>query len=342
LRAARAAIALACVMAAIALAPLPARASEVGCNGEAALCARPLGEVAFATTHNSMASTANGFVPPNQRRSMRAQLEHGIRAFQIDAFFGTPRGGRVSTDLSGPLGDAAELPTAVLRGAQRIHQSLGAPPPGTPHDVYLCHVFCELGAVKMLDEMRVVRAFLDAHPREVLVMVIEDYVPPAAIREVLRDAGLESELLAAEPAQPAEPTQPAEPAEPAKPLPTLGEMIDAGTRLEVSLENGDDPPTLPNAFTGLVQETPFTFRRPRDLERPSSCATNRGTDDAPVFQFNHWVTPAEPVTARRVNTSILRERLVECTARRERGPTLVAVDFAEQGDVLGVVERLNR
>jgi hypothetical protein len=26
----------------------------------------------------------------------------------------------------------------------------------------------------------------------------------------------------------------------------------------------------------------------------------------------------------------------------ERGPTLVAVDFAEQGDLLGVVERLNR
>ena len=119
-------------------------------------------------------------------------------------------------------------------------------------------------------------------------------------------------------------------------------MIDAGTRLQVSLENGADPPTLPNAFAGLVQETPFTFRRPRDLERPSSCATNRGTDGAPVFQFNHWVTPAEPVTATRVNTSILRERITECTVTRGRGPTLVAVDFAEQGDLLGVVERLNR
>ena len=103
----------------------------------------------------------------------------------------------------------------------------------------------------------------------------------------------------------------------------------------MSLEHGDDPPTLPNAFDGLVQETPFTFRRPRDLERPSSCSTNRGTDGAPVFQFNHWVTPAEPVTANRVNTSILRERIAECTVTRQRGPTLVAVDFAEQGDLLG-------
>jgi hypothetical protein len=143
---------------------------------------------------------------------------------------------------------------------------------------------------------------------------------------VLRDAGLESALLAESGAR----------------LPTLGEMIDAGTRLQVSLENGDDPPTLPNAFTGLVQETPFTFRRPRDLEAASSCRTNRGPDGAPVFQLNHWVTPAEPFTARRVNSSLLRARLDRCTARRGRGPTLVAVDFAEQGDLFGVVHRLNR
>ena len=320
-------VAGACALALVALVPVPARAAESRCNGEEQLCARSLGDVAFATTHNSMASTENGFVPPNQRRSMRAQLEHGIRAFQIDAFSGTPRGNRVYTDLSGPLGQAAELPPVAVRSAQLIHRRLGAPPAGTPYDVYLCHVFCELGAVRMLDEMHVVRTFLDAHPHEVLVMVIEDYVAPEAILDVLREAGLESELP---------------PVDPSAPLPTLEQMIEGGTRVQVSLENGALAPTLPNAFTGLVEETPFTFRRPRALERPSSCVTHRGTDGAPVFQFNHWVTPAEPVTAHRVNTSILRERLAECARVRHRGPTLVAVDFAEQGDLLGVVARLNR
>jgi len=317
----------ACALALVALVPVPARAAAPRCNGEVQLCARSLGDVAFATTHNSMASIANRFVPPNQRRSLRAQLEHGIRALQIDAFHGTRRGGRIYTDLSGPLGDAAELPPAAVRAAQRLHRRLGAPPAGTPYDVYLCHVFCELGAVRMLDEMRVVRAFLDAHPREVLVMVIEDYVPPAELLAVLRDAGLESELL---------------PVDPTGALPTLEQMIDRGTRLQVSLERGAAGPTLPNAFAGLVEETPFTFLRPRDLGRPPSCAANRGGEDAPMFQLNHWVTPAEPVSARRVNATILRTRLAECARVRHRGPTLVAVDFAEQGDVLGVVRRLNR
>ena len=93
-RSCRAIVALACLLATVALVPLPARAADAPCNGEPQLCARSLGDVAFATTHNSMASTANGFVPPNQRRSMQAQLDHGIRAFQIDAFFGTLTAGR--------------------------------------------------------------------------------------------------------------------------------------------------------------------------------------------------------------------------------------------------------
>ncbi len=322
------ALALAALVALVAAAPPHAAAAAAGaaeeptCNGEVQLCGRSLGDVAFATTHNSMAASANGFTPPNQRRGLQAQLDHGIRALQIDAYFGTPRGGRVYTDLSGPLGQAAELPRNAVRAAELLHRRLGAPPAGTAYDVYLCHVFCEIGAVRMLDEMKVVRAFLDAHPREVLVIVIEDYVPPDAIRAVLHDAGLDAELL---------------PVDPATPLPTLGAMIDAGTRLQVSLENGADPPTLPNAFGGLVEETPFTFARPRGLRSPASCAAHRGTVDAPIFQFNHWVTPAEPFTAHRVNSSILRERVAECTHQRGRAPTLVAVDFAEQGDLLSVV-----
>jgi hypothetical protein len=325
----RAVAALAALVATTAAAVAPAGAASPPelCNSAPQLCARSLGAVAFATTHNSMASSADRFVPPNQRRTMRAQLQHGIRGFQIDAYLGTPRGGRVYTDLSGPIGQAAELPPAAVRSAQRIHRRLGAPPPGTPYDVYLCHVFCELGAVSMLDEMRVVRAFLDAHPRDVVVMVIEDYVPADRILDVLDAAGLGRELA---------------PVDPAQPLPTLGELVDAGTRLQVSLERGAAPPLLPNAFSGLVEETPFTFARPRALERPGSCADHRGTADAPMFQFNHWVTPAEPITASRVNSTLLRERVARCAKERGRRPTLVAVDFAEQGDLLRVVERLNR
>jgi hypothetical protein len=321
------------VVSAVALVVLalpPARASTVEsrCNGSARLCTLSLGAVAFATTHNSMASRVDGFVPPNQGRSIKQQLRHGIRGFQIDVYEGVPRKGRVWTDLSRSLETtAADLPRAVVATATLIHQRLGAPPPGTPTEVYLCHTFCELGATKLSTVARQFRTFLDDHPHAVLAFVIEDYVEPERIREVFDAAGLGSELTAVVPGGA---------------LPTLGAMIAAGHRMFVSLENGDGGPTMPNAFTELVEETPFTFTRTAALSNVASCDPNRGTVGSPIFQLNHWVTPAEHRRARAVNYRVLRDRVAECSQVRGRGPTLVAVDFAEDSDVLAVVDGLNR
>jgi hypothetical protein len=313
----------------VSTAPATSATSARGrCNGLVRLCDVRLGDVAFATTHNSMASSADGFVPPNQDEPMAAQLRHGIRGFQIDVYAGVPRKGRVYTELEGRFGSqATDLPRVFVDQAVRIHRAIGAPPAGSPTQVYLCHTFCELGAVRMSTVMRQVRAFLDAHPREVLAMVVEDYVPAERVRDVLDRAGLGPMLLAVDTRAP---------------LPTLGTMIDTGTRVLVALENGDGGPTLPNAFAGLVEETPFSFLRASDLRASSSCVANRGLPGSPIFQLNHWVTPARRRGSSEVNGSVLRARVDHCTDVRRRAPTLVAVDFAEHGDLLAVVRDLNR
>jgi hypothetical protein len=319
----------AAVATAVGAEPVPsAAAAPMRCNGRARLCDLPLGEVAFATTHNSMSSPADGFVGPNQGKPMSWQLGHHIRGFQIDAYEGVERGGRIFTELAGPFGSqATDLPPALVATAVRIHESIGAPPPGTPTDVYLCHTFCELGGVPLSTVAADVRSFLDDHPHDVLVFVIEDYVTPERLRAALVTEGLARELVAVTDAAT---------------LPTLGEMISAKTRLLVSLENGDGGPTMPNAFGALVQETPFTFLTASSLTAASSCKQNRGIDGAPVFQFNHWVTPPTTRRARAVNGRALRARVDRCIAVRGRVPTLVAVDFAEHSDVVAVVDELNR
>ncbi len=298
------------------------------CNGSAALCDVRLGDVAFATTHNSMASSVDDFRPPNQGTTIAQQLEDGIRGFQIDAYEGFARGNRVYTDVAGAFADRpTDLPRSLVRAAERIHRRLGAPPPGTPSTVFLCHTFCELGAIPMLEAAEQMAAFLDQHPGEVLMVVIEDYVDPERIHAVFDAAGLGDDLLAVAPDQP---------------LPTLREMIANGTRLLVTLENGDGGPTLPNAFAALVEETPFTFTTTRRLRGPDSCAPNRGSSGAPIFQFNHWVTPQGRERSRAVNFARLRERVAECTEQRGHAPTLVAVDFSEISDVVDVARELNR
>ena len=71
------------------------------CNGAPELCERRLNEVVFAGTHNSMsAADEPGWVFANQRRSIEAQLDDGIRLFLLDPHWGVPvAGNRVRTDL---------------------------------------------------------------------------------------------------------------------------------------------------------------------------------------------------------------------------------------------------
>lgn len=54
------------------------------CNGHAALCARPLDQVTFAGTHNSMSAADEGWLGPNQQHGIERQLEDGVRALMLD------------------------------------------------------------------------------------------------------------------------------------------------------------------------------------------------------------------------------------------------------------------
>lgn len=56
------------------------------CNGSAALCDRPLPEVAFPGTHNAMSNADDGWIAPNQQHPPRVQLADGIRAMLLDTY----------------------------------------------------------------------------------------------------------------------------------------------------------------------------------------------------------------------------------------------------------------
>ena len=61
--------------------------SDAGaCNGAEALCDRRYNEVAYATTHNAFAVDAENFGAPNQSRSMRQQLDDGVRGLMLDVY----------------------------------------------------------------------------------------------------------------------------------------------------------------------------------------------------------------------------------------------------------------
>jgi hypothetical protein len=303
------------------------------CNGRVEYCDLRLDQLAIPTTHNSNAARHADVRFPNQQRTMARQLRDGIRGFQIDAFLGTVRkvAGRhlVFTDVvpraQATIGDPISPRAAVL--ATALRKQMGAPSPRAHYEVYLCHNFCELGAVPMLDEARDLARFLREHPNEVVVWIVQDELPASRLRPLLREAGLDRYLATLDPTQP---------------LPTLGAMVDAGRRLVVGLEHGDLGRDIPNVFArGLVQEVPYRYDRVDDLRASDSCRPLRGNADAPLFQFNHWITPASRRAAREVNTyALLDERARRCARERSQLPNLVAVDFYESGDLFRVAAAL--
>lgn len=300
-----------------------------GCNGHRALCDRPLDEVSLVAAHNAMSAAAEpGWFFASHGGGIPAQLRFGVRGFLIDVYYGVPVEGGVRTDVF----HAADRNALVekygeefVAARDRVAARLGLAGDDVQRRLYMCHGLCEVGATPLADALGAFRSFLEANPREVLVIFVEDHVPADAVAGAIVDAGLEPYAM----------TRRA-----GAPWPTLGELIASGKTLLVMAENDGGGPAWYHAGFELTQETPYSFKTDADF----SCEPNRGRADSPLFQLNHWiekVTPS-PGDAARVNAyPFLLERALQCQARRGHVPNLVAINFYELGDALRVVDVLN-
>jgi hypothetical protein len=301
------------------------------CNGHRELCRRPLDEVVFAGTHNSMgAADIPDWMFANQERDIMQQLEDGIRALLIDAHLAVPIGDKVKTSLEDESAARASYEDVIgkegVDAAMRIRDRLVGGAEGKP-EVYLCHGFCELGAIHMISLLKSIRAFLVVHPNEVLIIIVQDEgVPPEDIKRCFEESGL-IDFVYHGPVTP--------------PWPTLQEMVGRDERVLVMAEHeSEGVPWLHAAFE-VLQETPYRFRNPSEF----SCRPNRGGTSGSLLLLNHWIeTPPNPLpsNAEIVNAyDFLLARARQCERERGRIPNIIAVDFYRTGDLFAVVGALN-
>lgn len=301
------------------------------CNGSAALCARRIDQVYFPATHNSMgASEEPGWHFGNQHHGIQRQLADGVTGLLIDVHFGVQEAGSpvVRTDLRAEGSDrnkvAQTVPAQALALADRIGGRVGAPLVGEPK-LYLCHTLCELGSEPLEAELEGIGRFLGAHPGTVLVVIVEDYVPPAAIAAAFAHAGLDRyvETLTG-----------------GAPLPTLGALTASGRRLLVFAEkDGGEPAWYMRAFEWIA-DTPLGALSPTQL----SCARYRGTPESPLLLINHWIPPFPPsptVNEQIGRSAYLRSRVRRCTRERGAHGAIIAVDFYDRTAAVAVARELN-
>jgi len=325
----RAAIA---VLAGVLVASGCAGSGQSSCNGVPGLCARRLDQVFFAATHNSFAASDEpGWRFANQTYPIARQLKDGIRALLIDIHYGVsdPANGRVRTDFGAEGADAnkvgKQVPPEALRVADQVAGGIGLGNlHGTPQ-LYLCHTLCELGAEPLDRELDLLRGFLERNPDQVVIVIVEDYPPAAAIASAFARASLTSYAATLEQGAP---------------LPTLGELVSSRRRLLVFAENhGGTPGWYMSAFS-FIEDTPLGAVHPGQL----SCKRYRGETSSPLLLVNHWIPPFPPSAA--LNAQIgrslfLRGRIEQCLRARDRQGAITAVDFYQRTSAVAVTRQLN-
>ncbi|MGI9022862.1 MAG: hypothetical protein ACR2HV_06480 [Acidimicrobiales bacterium] len=308
------------------------------CNGDASLCDLPLNLAMFPASHNSMSSAQYpGFLFGEHLTTIKAQLEAGVRALLIDTHYGVKTSARlpgsetplIVTDRAAEIASpATEAANPALAEHAAVLAQRAPPGANAQRDIYLCHNFCELGAVSFSSVLGDLKTFLETNPDEVVVVVIQDAVEPVATARAFIDAGLEERVYTLRKDQP---------------MPTVGDIVRSHRNLLVFSEVGGPgaPEWYQPGYEGWFQETEYNFERAGEM----NCNANRGTADAPLFLFNHWLTTdrPNPGDARKLNTrEFLEDRLRKCADERGRLPNVVAVNFAEIGALQAVTRDMNR
>jgi len=302
------------------------------CNGLPALADRRLDRVIFPTSHNSMGGAdVPGWMFPNQNAGIERQLQDGVRGFLIDAHYGEPVGDKVVTVLNDEKAAMAKYETALgkegMAAVLRIRDRIAGQKRG-PRDIYMCHGFCELGALELVPVLRDMRDFLVANPGEVLIIVIQDEsVTPEDIDRCFEESGLVEFVYRGAVTAP---------------WPTLRQMVDSDQRVVVMAENHSAGVEWYHPAFQVLQETPYTFHDPSEFSnRP-----NRGGTGGSLMLLNHWIESVpspKPTDAAIVNAhDALLARINAFRRERGRYPNLVAVDFYSTGDLIQVVRELNQ
>ena len=303
---------------------------EPGCNGAQSLCAKRLDAIAIPATHNSMSSPQDGFLLANQDSGIPAQLRGGIRGLLIDMHMGvqTPRG--VWTVLAEGGKSRAKIEQAIgpaaTRTALRLREQIGYTGGGDER-VYLCHGFCELGALDAVTVLRQVRDYLLLNPGAVLAISIEDQIAPALVEDAFRDSGLLDFVWTGS----------------VRPVPTLGEMVDRDQRVLVFGEEETGGVSWYHQQFTYVRDTPYDLPDAAAVLGPPGCALNRGTKASPFLLINQFVAgPPRLTPALTVNRRDAILAHARACARPLGGlPGLIAVDFWQEGDVVGAARELN-
>lgn len=291
------------------------------CNNSPQLCGRAYNNVTVLGAHDSpfVRNATNGYsVAGDQFYSPVTQLDAGVRLLTAQV--------HQVTDASGAI------------------------------QYRLCHTLCQLyDAGLLVDFLSSLKAWLDAHPNDVvtLLLVNSDNVAASNLDTQFTNANIKSYGYV-----------PSETTQPMSTWPTLSQMIASDKRLVTFVASLD--PTTNTVAPYLLDEFTFVFENNYDNDSPTSfsCDANRpaslnGMTAAALSSgrlplMNHFLYDVVgngieiPAVEDVGNTNAASEGVgslgaaaANCTAVYGKAPTFILVDFFNVGPAIDTVDRLN-
>ncbi len=193
-------------------------------------------------------------------------------------------------------------------------------------EAYLCHTYCELGNMTLVEGLKRISDFVHTHPHEVIVITLQSALDTELTLEAFEQAGLDDMLHHHEAGEA---------------WLTLGELIDLNERVVLfsNVGAGEDYGYL-DQWTHWI-DNPYSAQKIEDF----SCVEDRGDPEtASLFNVNHFITNpvADIEDALQANQyDVLWSHLERCEYETGRIPNQLLVDFYSQGDVLDVVRDWN-
>ncbi|KAF9649694.1 hypothetical protein BDM02DRAFT_1761780 [Thelephora ganbajun] len=289
------------------------------CNGHTELCDRSYGNITYVGAHNSYAVGVNNLAA-NQDYDLKQQLNDGVRLLQMQAHENSGDIYLCHTAWIIQWGNSAQLPQDRYE---------------TTYDFHLTY-----------NLRYAVQTWMDAHPEDVVTLLIvnSDNLAATQFASVYVAAGVDSMSYSPKSASLS-----------ASSWPTLGSLIDAGTRLVTFLSTTasfDTVPYLIDEFSN-VWETPFNTVDNTTFQ----CKRDRGTGDtsSSMYLINHFLDTLvlgnpipDVVNANLTNaangTGSLGEEVAVCGGLYNRYPNFLLVDYYEYGggSVFQVAATANR
>ncbi len=189
-------------------------------------------------------------------------------------------------------------------------------------EMLACHGFCSLGSQPLAEVWLEFTDFLDAHPREVLWLQLQDGAPLASTLDSFVQAGMSERAYVK-----------------GETWPTLGEMIDDDKRLLLSGgEGGGEEAPWYHRQDDLSFATNYGYVNASALD----CELRSDAVDGALFELVHtFLDPIAWEALSEEGNPGLATRLEECEEEVGRRVNLLTVDWYHHGNVVGVAAEHN-